>query len=134
MVSNQIIMPRKQKDPLFRPGMFVENVEIQRVYNKASLIKRISIIRELPYNDVEHALRYNVMTVAQFAMITGTVTNTVHQLLKGYPVKRKGRKGMRMKYALRTCQPFNRELLTKFIYRDKKAQLRIEKSVNFISE
>lgn len=114
------------KLPEERPGLVVPDVMIKRVFTPPSLVKRIAAKRGLPKEEVEEALRYNIMTVKQFAKITGTTINTVHQKFKGYKLR-----NGRMRYHLLVCYPFGPDSF-KFIFRERKAQAMIERSVKWM--
>lgn len=107
-----------------RNKAFVKDVIIKRVKTTDALLAKIVAVHGIPLTKVEKALRYNVITIHDFALVTGRKTNNIHQKIRGY-----ARQG-KIHYPLNICDPFD-SLYLKFVYRNIKAEKMIYESAGY---
>ena len=97
--------------------------DIERVSNASeSYVNKISKARNIIPSKVYSCLKYNVMTVNQFILLTGYSQNQVRCLCRGWR-----KKGVVVQ-PLTTCRPFDKEGQI-FIIIDKKCMELINKTL-----
>jgi hypothetical protein len=106
-------------------GVNIEDVAVQRVKIDQKLVDAIVYEQRLDEGYVTRILRYNVIPIRAYAKITGTSINNIHQKLRGY-TKSDGE----ITFRLNSCTPFE-DVHEKFIFRNPKAQLFIEKKNDY---
>ena len=109
-------------------GVFIEDVTVEILPIKDELVAAIMYKQRLDEDYIRAVLKYNVIPIKAFALITGTTINNVHQKLRGTP-----NNNGEISYALNPCIPF-KDMHEKFVYRNPKAQNFIEKKNNYESE